>query len=47
MGGHIWMPAGDREESGFPPAMPAGAPALSPFRRVRTFLQEGPGHPER
>lgn len=46
MGGHIWMPAGDREGSEFLPALPAGAPALSPFRRVRTFLLEGPGPPE-
>lgn len=40
------MPAGDREGSGFLPALPAGAPALSPFQRARTFLLEGPGPPE-
>lgn len=41
------MPAGDRElGSGFLPAMPAGTPALSPFRRAKIFLLEGPGHTE-
>lgn len=29
------MPAGGREGSGFPPAMPAGAPALSQVERVK------------
>lgn len=30
------MPAGGREASGFPPAMPAGAPALSQVERVKS-----------
>lgn len=42
MGGCVWVPAGGREGSGFPPAMPAGAPSLSWVERVKTtpFMRE-------